>query len=122
MTVDVVIAVHQLLAVNHPLNTYPLLLGLLGSVHNAVLYVTALLVGLCPLPEFPLKVTVYCLGALQLALLHPFAPLQLHVNVPALLVTADAFHAQHKFALGAVKVAVPFDVQHVQFIICVHWA
>jgi hypothetical protein len=90
---------------------------LLGSVHTAVLCVTALFAGVCPLQEFPSNVTIYCLGALQLAFVPPFTPLQLHVNVQALLVTELDVHVQHKFVLGAVKVAVPFDVPHVAFII-----
>ncbi len=58
MIVDVVTAVHPVVAVNHPLKVYPVREGLVGRVQTAVLYGMSLLAGQCPDPPFPSNVTV----------------------------------------------------------------
>jgi len=53
-------------------------------------------------PPFASNVSVYCLGALQLAVVPPFTPLHDHVKLPVPEVTMVAFPVLHKLLLGAV--------------------
>jgi hypothetical protein len=59
ITVAVLIWLPPLVAVYHPLKVYPARVGFVGSVPTADHAVTSLLVGECPVPPFPLNVTVY---------------------------------------------------------------
>gem|GEM_PF-5588012 len=56
---------------------------------------------------------MYCLVALQLPVF-AHATEQVHVKFQVFVVTKLAVHTLHKFALGAVVVAVQFAVQHTQ--------
>lgn len=56
-------------------------------------------------PPFASNVSVYCLGALQLAVVPPFTPLHDHVKLPVPEVTMVAFPVLHKLLLGAVILA-----------------
>lgn len=70
---------------------------------------TDLVVGLGVPPPLELKVTVYCLGALQLAVVAG-ALLQVQVKLEVLVVTVLEVPMVQRLVDGAVSVATPFAV------------
>ena len=92
------------------------------AVHEVVLPALTGLVQLSVPPAPALAVTVYCRGALQLALVPPFEPLQPQVKLDAPLVTVVGVPLAHKFAPGAVRVATPLALPQVPFAVCTNVA
>ena len=104
-------------AVNHPLNEYPVLVAV-GKVQTAALYVTTREAS-DGVQEFPFHVTENRLGAEQeSAVAGAFEQVQL--NALAVEVTAEAVPTEQRFAVGGSVVATASDVPHAGF--CAHWA
>jgi len=112
-----VICVPPFVAVNQPLNEYPVLVAV-GKVQTAVLYVTTREAS-DGVQELPFHVTENLLGAEQEAAVAG-ALEQVQLNVLAVEVTAEAVPTEQRFAVGGSVVATALEVPHAGF--CAHWA